>query len=280
MADKRITELLTVSAIDVNNDLLPIVNNGATKKITVASLFDNLTPTINASYLATAGGTLHGSLSVNSPGMLFVSGGNSRQWNSVYTSYSNNSAAFLTHETDSQTLTFNETTSQLSILSGNTISLSAIVSVAYDTEVRALSSNWQDTFSTVQSNSAVWNTIIDAGMRDLSANWQDTFSTVQSNSALWDVDVDLGVRALSSNWQDTYTTVNANSGIWDNVSFDDSVIYTESISATEHCLRVTIEGKVRYLRLFDIGLELFEFATEDSTDIVGTEDESSVIFFT
>jgi hypothetical protein len=244
MADKRITELSAVSAFDFNNDLLPIVNNGVTKKTTIANFYDGLVPALSLNFLSLSGGTLSGSLVIGSAGTIYVSGGDSTQWNSVYnsvqstsaswdsvyssvantsanwdsvyTSYSTNSSLFLTNETDSQTLTFDENTSELSILSGNVVSLSAI------------------------------------------------------NSS---------VRELSTNWQNAYTVVNANSAAWDNVSFNDNITYAEGLSAFEQCLRVTIEGKVRYLRLFDIGLELFEFATEDLIDVVGTEDETSVIFF-
>jgi len=216
MADKRITELSAVSAFDFNNDLLPIVNNGVTKKTTIANFYDGLVPALSLNFLSLSGGTLSGSLVIGSAGTIYVSGGDSTQWNSVYNS--------------------------------------------------------------VQSTSASWDSVY-SSVTNTSANWDSTYSTVQSNSAQWDIDVDTGVRALTSNWQDTYTIVNANSAAWDNVSFNDDITYAEGLSAFDQCLRVTIEGKVRYLRLFDIGLELFEFATEDLIDVVGTEDETSVIFF-
>ena len=267
MADKRITELSAIGAIDIFDDLLPIVSNadGVTKKTTVFNFYDNLIPVLSLDFLPTIGGTLNGSLIIGSAGTITVSGGSSDEWNSVYNSYSANSAAFLTNETDSQTLSFNENTTELSILSGNTVSLSAIAAAAQDIPVRALTGNWQNTYTDFTSQSADYSSV---------------YSTVQSNSASWNVDVDTGVRELTSNWQDTYTIVNANSAAWDNVSFNDNITYAEGLSAFDQCLRITIEGKVRYLRLFDIGLELFEFATEDLIDVVGTEDDSSVIFFT
>jgi len=87
-------------------------------------------------------------------------------------------------------------------------------------------------YSTVQANSASWGTdsTTDTGVRALTANWQNTYtafsiqsasntsvySTVQSNSAQWAVDstTDTGVRALTANWQNTYTTVQSNSSTW------------------------------------------------------------------
>jgi hypothetical protein len=84
-------------------------------------------------------------------------------------------------------------------------------------------------YSTVRSNSASWATdsTTDAGVRALTANWQSTYttfsgqsasnasvySTVRSNSASWAIDstTDAGVRALTANWQNTYTTFSSQS---------------------------------------------------------------------
>lgn len=54
-----------------------------------------------------------------------------------------------------QTLSFDETTKDLSILYGNTISLSTFGTGA-DTEVRSLTSNWESAYTSVTANSAVW----------------------------------------------------------------------------------------------------------------------------
>jgi hypothetical protein len=80
-------------------------------------------------------------------------------WESTYTTFSTASSTFLTSETDSQTLSFNEGTKDLTISNGNTVSLSALVdagSQSADTEVRSLTANWEDTYTTVQTNSASW----------------------------------------------------------------------------------------------------------------------------
>jgi hypothetical protein len=47
-------------------------------------------------------------------------------WQNTYTTFKNASGTFLTSETDSQTLSFDETSNGLSILNGNTVSLSSI----------------------------------------------------------------------------------------------------------------------------------------------------------
>jgi hypothetical protein len=113
---------------------------------------------------------------------------NSGQWNHAYdisTAYSLASSTFLTSETDSQTLLFDEVTKDLSISNGNTISLSALTDfTAIDTGVRTLTSNWESTYTTVQNNSADWN-YQGTDIKALSGNWQSTYNTFQSTSATY-----------------------------------------------------------------------------------------------
>ena len=170
----------------------------------------------------------------------------SANWQSAYNTFNAVSSTFLTSETDSQTLSFNESNKNISISNGNTVSLSALVDgAAVDTEVRALTGNWQDTFTVVQSNSAVnWN-YQGTDLKDLSANWENTYSTFKSvsstfltsetDSQILSLDetnktlsisngntvslssfnvgavIDTEVRALTSNWESVYNTVNSNS---------------------------------------------------------------------
>ena len=83
--------------------------------------------------------------------------GASGNWESAYTTFKNASSTFLTSETDSQTLSFNEATKDLSISNGNTISLSALTDLtSVDTGVRALTSNWESVYLTVKSLSSNW----------------------------------------------------------------------------------------------------------------------------
>ena len=96
------------------------------------------------------------------------------------------------------------------------------------------SDNWSSAYTTVQANSSTWGTSsggADAQVRALTGNWQSTytefsaqsannasvFTTVQANSASWGIGgsgVDTEVRALTGNWQSTYTTVQSNSSTW------------------------------------------------------------------
>jgi len=83
----------------------------------------------------------------------------SATWDTAYniaTAYKAVSSTFLTSETDSQTLSFNDVNKNLSISNGNTISLSALVDSSMDTGVRSLTGEWEDTSTIVQNNSASW----------------------------------------------------------------------------------------------------------------------------
>jgi len=88
------------------------------------------------------------------------------------------------------------------------------------TEITSTSSNWNSTYTTVNTNSALWGTggvsVNLTEVANASANWNSTYTTVRANSALWAVDnaYDLGVRALTGNWQSTFTTVRSNSSTW------------------------------------------------------------------
>jgi hypothetical protein len=71
--------------------------------------------------------TVQGEISAS--GTIYDNAGNSIQWNEAYnigTAYQSISSTFLTAETDSQTLTFTQSSVQLSITNGNTVSLSAL----------------------------------------------------------------------------------------------------------------------------------------------------------
>jgi hypothetical protein len=86
----------------------------------------------------------------------------SANWNNAYgiaTAYQTASSTFLTSETDSQTLSFNELNKNLTISSGNTISLSALVDSSIDTGVRSLTGEWEDTSTIVQNNSSNWDSV-------------------------------------------------------------------------------------------------------------------------
>lgn len=90
----------------------------------------------------------------------------------------------LVGEIDSQTLSFNEGTKDLSITNGNTVSLSALVDSSVDTGVRALTSNWESTYTNVQSNSGDWN-YQGTDIKSLTSNWESTYTTYNNNSGYY-----------------------------------------------------------------------------------------------
>lgn len=111
----------------------------------------------------------------------------------VYTTVQTTSGAW------KQTLSFNSSNAQLSISDGNTISLSALSASGaggsgIDTGVRALTGNWQSTYSTVSSQSA---------------NWQSTYTTVSSNSASWNNSLTIFRQVSSIVSPNNVTTVHA-----------------------------------------------------------------------
>ena len=150
--------------------------------------------------------------------------GASGNWESAYTTFKNASSTFLTSETDSQTLSFNEGTKDLSISNGNTISLSALTDLtSVDTGVRALTSNWESAYTTFKNASSTFLTSetdsqtlsFNEGTLDLSISNGNTISL----SALNDLtSVDTGVRALTSNWESVYLTVKSLSSSWEESS--------------------------------------------------------------
>ena len=85
-----------------------------------------------------------------------------------------------------------------------------------------LSSNWQNTFTTVQSNSADWELGYTGytGLTSLSANWQNAYNSVNNLSSSWSSGYTgyVSLTTLSSNWQNTYTTVQNYSAGWGSTS--------------------------------------------------------------
>jgi hypothetical protein len=104
-----------------------------------------------------------------------------------------------------QQLSFDDNTKLLSIsLGGNTISLSSLS----DTEFASVSSSFAHLISSPLLLASIY--------QNASSNWQGTFTTVESNSASWSAGGQLNseIRSLTGNWQGTYTTVLQNSASW------------------------------------------------------------------
>jgi hypothetical protein len=96
---------------------------------------------------------------------------------------------FLTSETDNQTLTFNVSTSELSISNGNSVSLSALGSTAEQLSINSLvisnSANWNDTYTNLATNSAAYLSSVDLSFLSVSGNWNTAYniSTVYANNS-------------------------------------------------------------------------------------------------
>ena len=102
------------------------------------------------------------------------------------------------------------------------------------TDLKSLSSNWQNTYSVVSALSSLWSTDTQTSevyttvqlnsallwnyqgtdVKSLTANWDLTYITVQNNAGTtWNYQ-GTDLKQLSGNWQNTYSTVSANSAVW------------------------------------------------------------------
>ena len=187
MATKKFNELTTSTTLNNTDFIVGYANTspGGERRWQYSVIRNEI-----SQYLPLSGGTLTNNLSVG--GVVSSSGGNSNNWNKAYnigTAYSLVSSTFLTSESDSQTLSFNELNKNLSISNGNTVSLSALLDdTGVDTEVRSLTANWQDASTVVQNNSANWDAAFgsagaDLAVRSLTANWESTYTTFKDISS-------------------------------------------------------------------------------------------------
>ncbi len=209
---------------------------------------------------------------------------------SVYSNVNSNSGNWNYQGTDIKSLTSNweNTYSNFSIQSGNNISVyntfnsnSSNYNSVYNTvnsnsstnwnyqgtDVKSLTSNWQNTYigfnaqsannvsvyNNVQTNSGTWNyqgTDIKSltsnwqasytALTSTSANWNDTRNTVQTNSGTWNYQ-GTDIKSLTSNWENTYSVVSSSSANWNNVY---SVVQSNS---SQWAIDTSIDTGVRAL---------------------------------
>lgn len=153
---------------------------------------------------------------------------------------------FLTSETDSQTLTFNVSTLELSISNGNSVSLSALSSTGIPADqlpinslVVSNSANWNEAYNIsteyqnasssfatnnlIQGVSALLTPlsltstltgqlVLNSTLNELSSNWQSGYETVTT---------------LSGNWNSAYTSVRDTSANW-NEAYNNSTVYANN----------------------------------------------------
>ena len=87
---------------------------------------------------------------------------------------------FITGETDSQTLTFSESSLELSISNGNTVNLSSINSF-----FGSLSANWQESYTNLTTNSAAYLSSVDLSFLSVSSTWNESYTIVSKTSGNW-----------------------------------------------------------------------------------------------
>ena len=133
-------------------------------------------------------GTITPTTKLDVNGVITVTGGNSDQWNNVYSSVNTNSATNWNYQgTDIKSLTSNwqNTYNNFNLQSGNNISVYNNVNTNsatnwnyQGTDIKALTANWQNTYSTVSSFSALW------GRQTLSFNESNAQLTISDGNTV------------------------------------------------------------------------------------------------
>ena len=119
---------------------------------------------------------------ISASNIIYADGGNSVSWNEVFTSYSSNSSTFLTSETDSQTLSFDEGTKDLTISNGNTVSLSALVDTSGTIDVARMPAFSGDITTVAGSTSA---TVVAIQGEPISTQSPSTGQILQWSGTSW-----------------------------------------------------------------------------------------------
>jgi hypothetical protein len=129
-------------------------------------------------------------------------------------------------DTDTIDLTINKTTRTISgdvkSASITNVKLADVPALSIKGRKEIDSGSAQDlTLLEVQTLLNSTGAVVDTEVRALTSNWEDTYTTVRDFSGSWGSGgsgstVDTEVRSLTSNWEDTYTTVRDFSGSWDN----------------------------------------------------------------
>lgn len=236
-------------------DLLPIHNQGITKKVDIEKLFSR----VQTAYVPLSGGGMFGDLSLSGNLISFakiISGGRelfdifdtldkgdqlmrsvsgtwmanvntvsslSAYWNAVYATVN-----LLSSEWESVYNNVDSLSASWNSVYGTVLPLSASWNSVYGT-VLPLSANWNSVHSTVLPLSASWNTTyetvlplsanwnsVHGTVLPLSANWNSVYSSVTATSGNWD-SVYSSVKSTSGNWNSVYSAVNSTSGNWDSV---------------------------------------------------------------
>ena len=167
---------------------------------------------------------------ISASGVIYADGGNSVQWSEVFTSYSAASSTFLTSETDSQVLSFDDTTKELSISNGNSVSLHSLSNNDY----LPLSGG------TITGNLSSLNSIYIDGDLEVGEGSVSFFvessrvgvNTETPNKELTVVGDISSTGDLYANngdsiqWNEAYTNVQSNSSNWNKIPISDPLKFT------------------------------------------------------
>jgi len=165
----------------------------------------------------------------------------SANWDSVYSQVYSLSDSWGTGGSP-QTLSFNESNALLTISSGNSVSLSALsgssTGSAIDVGVRALTGNWQSTYTDFSAQSAN-NASVYSTVNSTSANWNSVYSSFNTQSAA-NASVYSSVNSVSANWNSVYSSFNtqsaANASVYSTVNTNSATAFTRST------IGITIDG--------------------------------------
>jgi hypothetical protein len=273
---------LSASGEILPTDLLPIHNQGITKKVDIEKLFSR----VQTEYVPLSGGSMFGPLTLSGNLISFakiISGGRelfdifdtldkgdqlmrsvsgtwmantntvsslSSYWNAVYATVN-----LLSSEWESVYDNVDSLSASWNSVYGTVLPLSALWNTVYQTvlplsaswnsvhgTVLPLSASWNTTYETVLPLSASWNSV-HGTVLPLSANWNSVYSSVTATSANWD-SVYNAVKATSGNWDSVYSAVNSTSGNWDSVYSN-----VQAYSGTYQFLPLsggTVDGNVRF----------------------------------
>ena len=143
-------------------------------------------------------------------GTVYANGGTSNQWNNVYSSFNTQSAANASVSSTVQAYSatsWNYQGTDIKALTANWESTytdfksqSAANASVYSL-TNSKSGSWDSVYSTVQTSSGSWGGggTIDTGVRALTGNWQDTYTTFSTQSAN-NLSVYSTVQANSGSW--------------------------------------------------------------------------------
>jgi len=120
--------------------------------------FDSISNTIVFKTIDEYTWTLDDQGNITGPDGTLTVSGNVDTTGNILSGGKNLDQIFITHETDSQTLSYTPSSYRLSISNGNTVSLSSLSSTPTDLSFLSVSGNWNSTFNTVSSLSGNWNT--------------------------------------------------------------------------------------------------------------------------